>query len=546
MLTTALKFKSQKLEKSYMATKPTYEELEQKVAYFESQSQKYKNFDLVSIFKGLESTFPIGISDPNGKLIYVNEQLVQLWGFSDKREIVGRSLIDFWEGDGIYKTIKDLQQQGWSQGIDIGKKRDGTFVNVAYNAIMCSNANNEPLYLLGQFFDISDRIRLESHLRNTRKMEALGTLASGIAHEFNNLLGVILGNAELSFDEMPEGNPSKEFIGEIISAVSRGKGVVRQIVNYTKKIPGKQRPLNLNTVVNKSLKLIRGTIPSTIKLRQEFMIDPAMVLSDESDINQILMSLCSNSAHAMAETSGILKIKLEAVTIDDQSEIKYDGLSIGDYIKLTVKDTGEGIDPKNMNRIMDPYFTTKEVDKGLGMGLAVVSGLVKKHDGAIRIISDVGKGTTAEVLFPTFKGDEKTETSIVEELHTDRECILLVDDVVSLVKIGVNILERQGYRVIGKTSSVEALSLFQKDPDYFDLIITDMEMPDMTGIELTKELILVRPNIPILLVSGHGDRINMDLVKEVGIREYLSKPVMKSELITKVRHILDEAKLSPQ
>jgi len=546
LLTTTLKFKSQKLEKSYMATKPTYEELEQKVAYFESQFEKYKNFDLVSIFKGLESTFPIGIADPNGKLIYVNEPLAQLWGFSDKREIVGRSLIDFWEGDGIYKTMKDLQQQGWSQGIDIGKKRDGTFVNVAYNAIMCSNANNEPLYLLGQFFDISDRIRLESHLQNTRKMEALGTLASGIAHEFNNLLGVILGNAEIALDEIPEGNPSKELIDEIISAVSRGKGVVRQIANYTKRIPGAQRPLNMSTVVNKSLKLIRGTIPSNIKLRQEFMIDPAIVLADESDINQILMSLCSNSAHAMEETSGILKIKLEAVTIDDQSEIKYEGLSIGDYIKLTVKDTGEGIDPKNMNRIMDPYFTTKEVDKGLGMGLAVVSGLLKKHDGAIRIISDVGQGTIAEVLFPAFKGDEKTETAIIEELHTDRECILLVDDVASLVKIGVNILERQGYRVIGKTSSAEALSLFQKDPDYFDLVITDMEMPDMTGIELTKELILVRPNIPIILVSGHGDRINMDLVKEVGIREYLSKPVMKSEFIKKVRHILDEVKLSSQ
>jgi PAS domain S-box-containing protein len=525
-----------------MVSNASYEEQEKKIATFESQFQRYKNIDLVSIFNGLESAFPLAITDLDGGILYVNDPLVDLWGFANKDEIIGEPITILWEGDGIFNTKKALSEKGWSRGIDIGKKKDGSLVTVAYSATVCKKPNGDPLYLLGQFFDITDHMRLESQLQHSQKMEAIGTLAGGVAHEFNNFLGVIYGNAELALDDIPIESPAKDCLDEIIATSLRAKGVVRQIMTYARKIPGSQKPINISAVVKESLNLLRTTIPTSIEFRSNILSDTNVILADETEINQILIKLCSNSTHAMKDKTGVIEVSLEVIILTNQTKSQYKDLSAGEYVQLTVRDNGIGIAPEHMHRIMDPYFTTKEIDQGLGMGLAVVSGLVKKHDGSIKVMSTVGKGTRVEILFPVFKETDKTDENNHQALPGAGEWILFVDDDASLVNIGTQMLERHGYRVVGKTNSTEALDLFKTNPNQFDLVITDMGMPEMTGDRLAQELIKNRPNVPIIICTGFSDRMDEDVANDMGVREFVLKPIIFSELIKTIRDILDEVK----
>jgi len=274
--------------------------------------------------------------------------------------------------------------------------------------------------------------------------------------------------------------------------------------------------------------------------------DTETILGNSTEINQIFINLCSNSAHAIDQETGTISINLETVFLTEDSAAQYDDLSPGKYVRLSVKDTGKGIRPEIMGRIFDPYFTTKDVDKGLGMGLAVVYGLVKKHDGAIQFVSEVGKGTTAEVLFPTTEEQPEIQTVEPEDLPGGNERILIVDDEESLVIMVREMLERKGYEVVGKTSSFEALTLFRKEYNTFDLIITDMAMPEMTGERLTQELLMTRPDIPVILCTGYSERISEEKAKEIGITAYTMKPLRQSALLKTVREVLDEAKIRIQ
>jgi PAS domain S-box-containing protein len=390
--------------------------------------------------------------------------------------------------------------------------------------------------------DITERVALESQLHQARKLESIGNLAGGIAHEFNNILGIIIGNTELAIEDVPEWNPAKNCLEEIRTASLRAKDVVRQILSFARKTPATQKPIKISTLIKESLKLIRATIPTTIEIRQEILCETEMILGTPSEINQILINLCTNSVHAMDENSGVLEVRLEHIRLNDQSTTQYQGLPPGDFAKLTVKDSGHGIEPEIMDRILDPYFTTKDIDKGLGMGLAVVYGIVKKYDGDIKIMSEVGNGTTAEVLFPIIEAQAETQVQETDDLPKGTECILVVDDEASLVKIIKRILERQGYDVVGKTSSTEALKLFQEKSDKFYLIITDMAMPHMAGDRLAHELLKIRQGMPIILCTGHSDRIDEDEAKKLGIRAYVMKPLVKAVLAKTVRKVLDEAK----
>lgn len=268
--------------------------------------------------------------------------------------------------------------------------------------------NGRAVRFLGTDTDITKIKNLEEKLRQTHKMEALGTLSGGIAHEFNNILGIIIGNTELAIDVMPEWNPAKDFLEEIHTASLRARDVVQKIMSFSRKNPATRKPIQISAIIQDSLKLIRATIPGNIEVKQEIVCKNAMILANSTEINQVLMNLCSNSVHAMEGKTGVLKIRLETAVLTDLSAVQYNGLTAGDYVKLTVKDDGRGIDPKLSGLIFDPYFTTKNVDQGLGMGLAVVYGIVKKHDGAITIHSTVGKGTAVEVLFPVTKDTAKT------------------------------------------------------------------------------------------------------------------------------------------
>ncbi|MBC8431062.1 MAG: response regulator [Desulfobacterales bacterium] len=387
--------------------------------------------------------------------------------------------------------------------------------------------------------DITERRSMEAQLRQTHKMEAIGTLAGGIAHDFNNILGIILGNTELAMDDVPEWNPACLNLEEIRIAGIRARDVVRQLLSFAHKTDQERKPVIINSIIIDVLKLLRFSIPANIEIRHNLPKGPEVILADPTQLNQIMINLFTNAAHAMEKDGGILEINMESVNLT-ASTAQFRDLSPGPYVKLSVSDTGAGIGPEIKNRIFDPYFTTKEVGKGSGMGLSVVHGIVMNHNGAISVDSELGKGATFTILLPTSKREPVPETTIDEELPTGKEMILFVDDEESIVKMGMQRLKRLGYKVESTTSPVEALDLFSSKSDQFDLVITDLTMPKMTGDKLVKAILDIRPDIPIILCTGFSEKINSEKIREIGAAAYLEKPHDKYALSKTVRRVLDK------
>jgi len=421
---------------------------------------------------------------------------------------------------------------------------DGKVLHVRTSGIIEREEGQSPR-IFATVQDITDIKKMEEELRLAQKMEALGTLSGGIAHEFNNILGIIMGNAELAMLDMPGANPVKRHLEEILIASIRARDVVGQILSFSSRTPGAQTPLKIGPVIQEALNLIRATTPANIEMRQEILCDSETILANQTEVNQILINLCGNAVQAITEETGILEVKLETVVLDDLTAAQYEGLKAGAYAKLTVKDNGLGIDSRIMDRIFDPYFTTKDVDEGLGMGLAVVYGLLKKHRGVVRIKSKSGQGTTAEALFPLIDDSPEAELAEAAESPAGTERILFVDDEGSLVTLYKQMLEREGYQVVGQTSSPEALRQFQEEPDKFDLIVTDMAMPDMPGDRLAQEIIKIRSDIPIILCTGHSDRVDEDQAGELGISAYVMKPLTRTDLLNTIRKMLDKVNNRP-
>ena len=387
--------------------------------------------------------------------------------------------------------------------------------------------------------DITEQIKLEERLRQSQKMEAIGNLAGGIAHEFNNVLGIILGNAELAMDDVPYWNTARESLKEIRKASFRAKDVIRQILSFARKTMTALKPIEINTVVKESLKLIRVSIPAMVDIQSNIPSGPSMILGDSTEIHQIVINLCTNAAHAMKASGGTLEVSISEVTLDEGTASRYEDLSPGDFVKLTVRDTGEGITPDVLEKAFEPYFTTKEFGAGSGMGLAVVYGIVKKCKGAIDIESTVGEGTNVTVLFPKIEEQAPSEEKNEDALPVGSERILLVDDDPSIVSMIRQMLERMGYTVTEMTDSISALDRFKSTPNDFDLVITDMAMPNMSGDQLAAKLINVRKEIPILLYTGHSDTIDEKKAKEIGIKGFAMKPLDKGKLARAVREALD-------
>lgn len=387
--------------------------------------------------------------------------------------------------------------------------------------------------------DITEQKKLEGQLHHALKMESIGTLAGGIAHDFNNIIGIILGNAELAMDDVPEKNPARSNLKEILTASRRAKDMVRQLLSFARKTQLEKKPTNIIPIVKDSLKLLRSSLPTSIELRQNIAENVCTILADTTQLHQIIINLCTNADHSMPD-GGIIEVTLENVKLNQDNTAQYKDLTPGWYVNLTVRDTGHGISPKEMNRIFDPYFTTKELGKGTGMGLSVVHGIVKGHNGLITVESEPGKGSSFSIFFPAIEKEAIVETEPGEDLPTGDERILFIDDEPSIVKMGHQILERLGYNVESATSPIEALNLFGSKPDQFDLVITDLTMPEMTGDKLLKEIINIRPDIPVILCTGFSEKIDEKKANAIGAAQYIEKPINQRDFAFKIRKVLDK------
>ncbi len=387
-----------------------------------------------------------------------------------------------------------------------------------------------------------EKEKLEDLLRQAHKMEAIGTLAGGIAHEFNNILGIIVGNTELAMGGIPEWNTAHYNLEEIQKGSLRARDIVKQILAFSRQTKHELKPVKICSLIDESIKFIRSSIPTTVEIKKDISAESDTINADPTQINQILLNLCNNAAHAMQHKGGVLEISLENVELNEKTVRSYEDLNPGNHVKLTVSDTGYGIEKENLEHIFDPFFTTKEVGKGTGMGLSVVHGIVKEHNGSIMVQSETGKGTAFHVLFPVIESSVKPELDSKEPLLKGSERILFVDDEESLVLAAKKNLEDMGYEVVTKRSPVKALEMFKEQPDEFDLVITDMAMPDLPGDRFAAEIMKIRRDVPVIACTGYSDRMDGELAEEMGIRAYIMKPYLASELATIIRLALDQGK----
>ncbi|MBN2126082.1 MAG: PAS domain S-box protein [Deltaproteobacteria bacterium] len=395
--------------------------------------------------------------------------------------------------------------------------------------------------------DITDRKRAEElneklakQMIQAQKMQAVGTLAGGIAHDFNNILFPIIGYTEMVMEDLPPESDAHGKLGEVLQGAKRAKDLVQQILAFSRQADDARKPVRVQSIVKEALKFLRASIPSTIEISQEIDASCGPVMADATQMHQVVMNLCTNAYQAMQEAGGRLDVSLSQLAIVQGDLTENLDLTPGPYLRLTVSDTGTGMDPKVRDRVFEPYFTTKAKGEGTGLGLSVVHGIVSSHGGYISVYTEPGEGTTFHVYLRRIgTGESTAETHMREVVPRGKERVLLVDDEVQIVRMLEEMLERLGYHVTSRTSSVEALEAFRARPDAFDLIVTDQTMPNMTGIRLAEEIMKIRPGIPVVLCTGFSETITKERAKVMGIREYAMKPVIKSEMARTLRRALD-------
>jgi len=491
--------------------------------------------------------------EPDGTLIDFNQNALKMFGLT-KDQFLGRTSLDpEWKvihedgsdypGDKhpsmvALKTGKPVLNK--IAGVFNTKKKEYVWLNI--NAIpQFKDGETKPYQVFVTLHDISELKKAEENLRQAHKMESIGTLAGGIAHDFNNILYMILGNIDLVLQDIPKWNPVYESIEEVKSAGLRASAIVKQLLSFSRKAEQKFRAIGAVTVINDGLNFIRSTLPSTIRIKKELPDHEIPVLGDPVMINQMLINICTNAAQSMEQTGGKLKIKVKKIYLDKNDVKNHQELSQGQYLKIKIKDTGPGIDPSIIDKIFDPYFTTKDVGEGSGMGLAIVHGIIVNHNGAISVKSKLDKGSLFTILIPVT--DQKTEIKLKEEkvITQSEGSILFVDDEKSIITLGEKTLERLGYEVEATSNPQMAIEKIHTNPQKYNLIITDMTMPQMTGVQLAEKVKEIRPDIPIIICTGYSSLINEKKAKELNINGFLMKPVSWSKLEKMINEILFEA-----
>jgi PAS domain S-box-containing protein len=488
-----------------------------------------------------ESADTVFITTAEGTFVDVNPAGVKLFGYGSKEQLLGLKSTKM-----LYDDLKErkkyfaaIEEKGHVKNYELAfRKKNGDKIITHVTASVVRDSSGKVAGYRGIIRDITRQKRLERQLMQAQKMEAIGTLAGGIAHDFNNILGVIVGYTELALDDLDESSQIHANIKQVMTAAERASGLVKQILAFSRQSERKRKPLKLNVIVKEALKLLRSTLPATIDIRQDIEPDSGLVLADATQMHQVLMNLCTNSAHAMQDMGGTLEVELKAVDIDEGEAARYEGINPGKYLRLTVKDTGHGIPRVVLKRIFEPYFTTKKAGEGTGMGMAVVHGIIKSHGGDINVLSEPGKGTAIHVLLPRIIGVAPPKTDTAELSVRGTERLLMVDDEKSLIQAGVQMMSRLGYQVTGATDPLKALDMFKQDPDGFDLVVTDLTMPHLTGLQLAREIKNIKPGIPIILSSGFSTLSTRQKIKAYGIDDFVMKPIVRNELALVVRKAL--------
>jgi signal transduction histidine kinase/CheY-like chemotaxis protein len=427
-------------------------------------------------------------------------------------------------------------------------REDGSELWLRTTKVPIKNEDGEIIGVFGSYEDISEiklaeerQQALEVHLRQSQKMEALGTLAGGIAHDFNNILSAIMGYAELVREELPDGDARQQDLDQLLLASDRGKQLVQRILAFSRPEQKETVLVAFDRVLDDTIKLLRATLPSTVGLRAEIALCDGVIRGNESDIHQLVVNLATNAAYAMHDSTGAITIKLKMEDYGSPVRHHRGELQPGRYFHFIVEDTGPGIDPQYIDRIFDPFFTTKGVGKGTGLGLSVVFGIVTSLGGAINVESTVGEGTRFDMYFPHLEGSESQEPpELDEDSARGKERVLLVDDEPSLVDLGKRVLTRLGYTVTAFDRPGDALRAFLDAPDDFDVVVTDFTMPGTTGVELAREIRTRRPDIAIVLVTGYSDGVTRETVLAEGIRAFIMKPYRAEKLAHSIREALDQ------
>ena len=533
IMTIPVSFKTQK---AILGIARDISERKRAAAALKESEEKYRNI-LESIEDGYYEV------DIAGNFTYFNDSMCRILGYS-REELLGKNNREYMNAENakkvyqafnkVYRTGESTKTIGWKL-----IKKDGSECSVETVVSLIMDSKNRGVGFRGIARDVSERKKLEEQLRQAHKMESIGTLAGGIAHDFNNIVHMIIGNTELALEDIPKSNPVHRNLEQIKSASLRAAGIVEQLLNFSRKTDQEHKPTDIITVIKEALKFLRATIPTTIEIRKTLATDEKLIMADPIQISQVLMNICTNASQEMETTGGVIDLTVENVELGAQDVAFDPDLDTGEYIRIAISDTGPGIAPAVIERIFDPYFTTKAVGKGTGMGLAVVHGIVKSHKGAIAVKSQINQGTTFTVYFPVISESPSREKDATVEIPLGNERILFVDDEETIVHMTHLMLERLGYDIETRLDPLDALDLFRSQPHAFDLVITDMTMPQMNGVQLSEELNNVRPDIPVIICSGHSILIDEDKAKQYGIAAYVTKPITMQDLALTIRKVLD-------
>jgi two-component system cell cycle sensor histidine kinase/response regulator CckA len=498
---------------------------------------------------------PIGMAvvGPDGRWLEVNPALCKIVGYS-RGELLVTDFQSITHPDDRQAGVDSVRQmlEKKLDSYQVEKRylhKAGHVIWVQLNVSLAWNPDGTPRHFVAQIQDITERKRaeeqrkkLEEQLRKAQKMEALGTLAGGTAHEFNNILGIIVGYSELAKMELGENHRMTRHLEEVLKASQRAKEIVQQILTFTRQQKDQRELILLHPIVADAVKLVRTTLPENVEVVTDIAPGASAILGNATQIHQVLINLCTNAWHAMKDSGGLIRITQRSMTLDETASATHPALHPGPYVRLSIEDNGKGMDAATMARIFEPFFTTKGPGKGTGLGLAVVHGIVQAHDGAVVVQSQPGQGTTFHLYFPAeLAAPVKTMQAGPVSMPTGAgQQILLVDDEVALAQAAVMSLSHLGYRVTGVNSAAEALKTFHQQPGAIDLVITDLTMPGMNGIDLATALHEVRPELPIILASGFGGLRTAHFARGPGRRAVLQKPFTTETLARTVHQLLSE------